>query len=449
MAIDDFLAVATGNAVKNSFLMHLANENEERWQKYRELREYYEGDHEVLLSSRQRRFLSIKANTNFSANYMQIVVDSLANRMIVNGFDAGDQSEILWEWWTRANMDMHQNNVHNAAIRDGDAYVLVSWNNETEMPEFTPQLAYDGRTGAHVFYSDETNKPEYGQKRWLIERGEDAGFKRRMNVYFDDMFIEFISRQDEYDGDWQEISRGDWPAGMMPMLHFKNRGRGFNYGMSEIEQGVPMQNALNKSVIALIAAADAGAFRTITWTGSEPPSGLEVAPGVIMYEKNPDAKIGWIPGENLRPMIETVDSFVQRIGQVTDTPLSYFQLSGQMASEGTHKQHEARMIAKARVASIAFGTSWEQCMMVARRLYNIYGPGGLDEEQQIKTLWDDFEVRDVEDNLTRKFERLEMASKAGANLEEAAKLAGFTDDQAVALAKVDLLYAQREPDTVE
>lgn len=449
MAVDDLLALATGNMVQNSFLMHLVTENEERWQKYRELREYYEGDHEVLLSTRQRRFLSLKANTNFSANYMQIVVDSLANRMIVSGFEAGDQTEIMTEWWARANMDMHQNNVHNAAIRDGDAYILVSWNNEEGRPEFTPQLAYNGRTGAHVYYSDETNKPEYGQKRWLVERGGDAGARRRMNVYLDDAVIEYVSQQDEFDGDWREISRSKWLAGMIPMIHFKNRGRGFNYGMSEIDQGIPMQNALNKAIIALIAAGDAGAFRTITWTGSEPPSGLEVSPGVILYEKNPDASIGWIPGENLRPMIENVDSFVQRIGQVTDTPLSYFQLSGQMASEGTHKQHEARMIAKARVAGIEFGTSWEQCMIVARRLYNNYGPGGMSEDQQIRTVWSDFEVRDVEANLTVKFERLKIATDAGANLEEAAKLAGFTDEEATALAKVDLLYAQREPDTVE
>ena len=148
-------------------------------------------------------------------------------------------------------------------------------------------------------------------------------------------------------------------------------------------------------------------------------------------------------------MIETVDSFVQRIGQVSDTPLSYFQLSGQMASEGTHKQHESRMIAKCRVASIEYGTSWEQCMTIARRLFNVFGGGTMDETQRIHTTWADFEIRDIETHLTEKFTRLKMAADGGWNLKAAAIAAGFTEEQATELAKVDPLYAQRIAPVVE
>ena len=447
LAIDLFKTVS--EPVHDSFLEHLENEDAERQQKYRELREYYEGIHETQLTARMRTYLQLKAHDEFSANYMPIVVDGMSARMTVDGFDAGEQGEVLAQWWAVNRMDANQDDTHTEAIRDGDSYVMVGWDNVKNVPKFYPHMAYDGRDGMHVVYDTETSEIAFAVKRWLIEGGLDAGYKRRMNIYTPDRILRYHSNQEEEDGHWILFQTDLWeaqdgsPLGV-PIVHFKNRGRGYSYGQSELEQAIPMQNALNKTVIDLLAAADTTAFRVLYMIGAD-PSGLEISPGGWVYMMNPPAegKIGWIPGEDLRPMIEVVDSFVQRIGQVSDTPLSYFQLSGQMASEGTHKQHESRMITKVKKASVKFGNSWEDVMAIARRLHNTFGSGSLSEEQAIDVRWADFSARDEDDRLSDRIERFKVLVDAGVAPYEAAKKAGFSEKDAVDLAKVDLFNAQQ------
>ena len=445
--VEQYKSVA--QPIHDSFLEHLANEDAERWQKYRELREYYEGIHETQLTARQRTYLQLKTHDEFSANYMPIIVDGMASRMSVDGFDAGEQSEQLWKWWKANRMDAKQDDTHVEAIRDGDSYVLVGWDSDLGIPKSYPHMAYDGRDGMDVMYDTETNEIAFATKRWLVESGSDAGYKRRMNIYTPDRILRYHSNQLEEEGRWLLFGADPWvgangePLGV-PVSHFKNRGRGYNFGQSELEQAIPMQNALNKSVIDLLAAADTTAFRILTMIGAD-PTGIDISPGGWVYMMNPPAegKIGFIPGEDVRPMIEIVDSFVQRIGQVSDTPLSYFQLSGQMASEGTHKQHESRMITKVKNASVRFGNSWEDVMVIARRLHNAFGSGLMSEEQSIDTRWMDFSARDEDDKLTEKIERFKVLIDAGVAPYEAARKALFSESDSVDLAKVDLFNAQQ------
>ena len=442
LGADLFQSVAT--PVHDSFVSHLENEEEERQAKYRERREYYEGVHETQLTARQRTYLQLKPHDEFSANYMPIIVDGMASRMSVEGFDAGDQSEMFLKWWRANRMDADQDDTHTEAIRDGDSYVLVGWDNMRNIPTFHPHMAYDGRDGMHAVYDTETGRIAFAAKRWLIESGNDAGYKRRMNIYTPDRVLKYVSNQKEHDGDWQLFRTDDWvdvngiPLGV-PVIHFKNRGRGYHHGQSELEQAIPMQNALNKTVIDLLAAADTTSFRILTMIGGN-PSDIDISPGSWVYMMTPptEGRIGFIPGEDLRPMIEVVDSFVQRIGQVSDTPLSYFQLSGQMASEGTHRQHESRMITKVKKASVKFGNSWEDTMRMARKLHNTYGDGGMSEDQDIEVRWMDFSARDEDDRLSARVLRMKDLVASGVSVYEAARKAGFSDEASADLAKVDL-----------
>lgn len=430
-----------------AFLRHMDAEQQERFTKVRQYREYYEGEHETQLSTRMRKYLQVKADQEFSANYMPIVVDTPASRLIIEDLDAGSQSDEMMRWWKASGMDALQFDAHVAAIRDGDAYIMVDWDEETQMPRFTLQLADDGADGAHVVYSEETGRPEWATKRWAITRGDEAGRARYINVYWPDRVDKYRSHNQFMEGDWTLIGSEPWTDGLeplgLPLFHLANRKRGYKYGQSELEQAIPMQNALNKSVIDLLAAADTSAFRILTMIGND-PSGLEISPGSFIWIPNPPSEgaISFIPGEDLRPMIEVVNDFVQRIGQVSDTPLSYFQLSGQMASEGTHKQHESRLISKCRIMSVDFGNTWEKAFKFARKLYNVFGPGGMSEDQDVELVWRDFDVRAEVEKKKERMEIIKMAVESNAALEQAAKYAGDSDKVAKELAKIDLSYME-------
>src|SRR4030067_217864 len=64
-----------------------------RYSKRRQYREYYDGKHETMLTERQRKYLQIKTGQEFNDNYCPIVVDALAERLVVTGFTVSGESE--------------------------------------------------------------------------------------------------------------------------------------------------------------------------------------------------------------------------------------------------------------------------------------------------------------------------------------------------------------------
>lgn len=404
----------TKTDVRLSFLAWLAEEDQERQARYVAYREFYDGDHNTQLTARQRRYLQVKMGEDFVDNYCPIVVDALAERLKVTGFDTGDsdQGKLFWDWWQAGRMDGVQIVAHTGAVRDGDTYIITEWQEEPALPIWNINLAYDGTEGVKVHYSkDRRNLIAYASKRWRVESEdpENAGKMRRLNLYYPDRIEKWVSHDQAFEGAWQPfeeegrawpepwVGKDGQPLGV-PVAHFKNAEQGYNYGISELKNIIPLQNALNKSIIDLLAAADTTGFR-MYWAVGDNPSGLEIAPGSWFYSLNPEAKLGFFPGEDLAPLIAVKDTFVAEIARVSRTPLSYFQASGQVAAEGTQKQQESGLVAKVKDRQVSFGNAWEDALTMARRLHNTYGPGGLDEEQVVSALWADPETRNEREHL--------------------------------------------------
>ena len=406
--------------IQLSYLQWLESQEGERQQKYTMFRNYYEGEHETQLTARMRKYLELTTGQDFSLNYCPIVVDSLAEKLNVTGVACEGQAETMWEWWRRMRADALQRIVHLAAVRDGDTYVLVEWDNAKQRPHFHPENAFDGVEGTHVIYSDERRMlPMVAIKRWVITSGPNIK-TRRTNLYFPDRIEKYIDTSLSGLGAWQQYAEPDqpWPIPWtlngqplgIPVVHFRNKDQGYSYGESELEDVTPIQNGLNKTLIDLLAAADATGFRLYTMTGGI-PTGITVAPGSWLYHGEPDARIGAIDGADLSGLIALKDSVAADIAKVTRTPLSYFQLSGQVAASETLKQQESGLISRALDRQVAFGNAWEDAFSLARRLHNAFGAGGLNEEEEISALWRDAETRNELEHLQAlaiKREKLEI-----------------------------------------
>ena len=439
--------------VQQSFLSWLLVEEEARQKLYRAYREYYDGEHDTQLSDRQRKYLSIKAGEEFRSNYCPIVVDALCERLKGTGFSAGEQDEVIWDWWQRNRMDAVQGTVHLAAARDGDAYLMVEWDNELMLPRFTFEPALCDGEGVQVVYSDERNVPLLATKRWLMTTEGKVGKQRRRNIYYPDRIVRQISDSDEFEGAWRPYAsegapaeepwtgRDGTPLGL-PVIHFKNKDCGYNYGASELRDVVPLQNAINKTVIDLMAAADTTAFR-IFWMLGDDPSNLSVAPGTWVYSTRPPggeqgAAMGYFPGEDLSNLIALLDALAIEIARVTRTPVSYFQVSGQRPAEGTLKQEESGLVGKVKDRQVAFGNAWEDAIGMARRLWNTFGGGPeLDEAQIISTVWDDPETR----NERLLIEGLKVKAELGVPPEQLWREMGYDADQ---IEEMQAMKAQAE-----
>lgn len=421
--------------IKLSFLSWLSDQDAARQDAYRVYREYYDGDHDTQLTARMRRYLQIKMGEEFNANYCPIVVDALADRLDVQGFEAGEQGAALWEWWQANAMDRTQGQTHTAAIRDGDAYLLISWDNERTIPLFTLELAYDGTEGVKLHYDPENRSSIlFASKRWRVEQGQDAGDQRRMNLYYPDRIEKYVSYAGMDEGHWMEHHEEgeEWPipwvdgAGAplgVPFAHFKNRDQGYSFGQSGLKSVIPLQNALNKSIIDLLAAADTTGFRLYYATGDK-FEGYDIVPGTFIVSEKAEAAVGAIEGEDLTKLIKLKDSFAMEIARVSRTPLSYFQISGQRAAEGTLQQEEQPLVSKARTLQTSFGAVWAGAMAFARRLHNTYGEGGLDEGQDIEAIWADPQTRNEKAHL----ESLKIKADLGVPWERIMVECGYDQD---------------------
>lgn len=461
---------ATGSLVKNSYITHLTSAEKTRQDGYKSYREYYNGDHDTMLTVRIRKFLEIKDSQEFNYNLCPIVIDALSERLKVTGFDAGDQGETFWQWWDDNNMDGKQGIVHTAAVRDGDTYVLVEWDQDNDRPRYAFELACAENEGVKVHYSQEhSGEIEFASKRWIVSVGEGAGKKRRLNLYYPDHIEKYISVDGQSEGNYQahldEQTNGNAPGVIqegalgqcgwywwtdtgqqggkpigVPVVHFKNKDQGYDWGTSELSDVVPLQNALNKATIDLIASSDVSAFRILVAMGDKWDN-ISVYPGALIQSEKPrtEADVKTIEGEDPTRLIASVDRFVMASAQVSRTPISYFQVSKERPAEGTLQQEESGLVAKSEKCQTDFGNSWEQMMVISRRLANVFGGMGMDEKQSINCEWKEAQTR----NELQHLQTLLLKKQLGVPDDQIWREMGYDEDKIAKFKKTKLLNQAR------
>ena len=165
-----------------------------------------------------------------------------------------------------------------------------------------------------------------------------------------------------------------------------------------------MQDLINKTAVDIIAATDAAGFPMRiaegwipTTDGKSPETEggnyLSLFPGCWIAVPK-DATYSQTVPADISKLLESLDSYILKLAQITDTPTSRFQLTRQVAAEGTLKQQEGPLLAKVRLRTTMGGNGWEDTQKIARRLANTFGSAGLDEEADIETQWEPAETRD-------------------------------------------------------
>lgn len=405
------MALANVNPVQLSFKQWLAMEEIARRTNYIAYRQYYDGDHPTQLTERQRKYLALRTDVNFCANYCQVVVDALAERLKVSGFVCKDNalSELIADWWRENRMDEVQNDVHAATIRDGDTFVIVEWDNDLGRPRFVHNLANDGTAGVQVTYSDEGKVPLFATKRWVTVVGGNAGKERRLNIYFSSWVEKYISHDDTESGEWRRyqepgepwplpwVDREGRPLGI-PVIHFRNKGGGQSHGLSELANVTPLQDALNKILIDYVAACDSTGFQMIFISGHDPETNVEVGPGRFIWTESPDARAQVLRAADMRGLKDSMSDMVIQVAGVSRTPQYYFQGIGEPPSGESLKAQETGLVSKAKNRQVSFGNSWEDVLRMGIKLEQTFGKSKPDAGL-IECQWRDPETRNDESHL--------------------------------------------------
>jgi hypothetical protein len=465
------------DVLEGNILADLVKSQQEKEERIEMYRLYYNGIQDTQLSDRQADFLALPRNDNaeFNANVCPIPVDSLAERLEVTGFDAGDDSTVYDGWWDDNDMDGEQNIVHTAALRDAESYIIVEWDAENNRPIYTFELARVGASGVSV-HRNPANRKEvlFASKRWIETAAKNGSASkdvlRRLNIYLPDRIEKFQPISAAKDGGelWEAfipevVPEGEQtpvklPSEILPkteagvvwhtttgtadgeplgvqVFEFQHNAQGFDGGRSELADVIPLQNLLNKALIDLVAVADTNGFPILLALG-DPGVDLELEIGALLgFAK--DVKVERVPIADLKKLIEMVDFVTMMVARVTRTPLSFFQTTGQVSSEGTQKQQEAGLVSRAKKAQTAFGNVWEQVMEMSRKMHNAFPVGEdgkpaekLDENQRITAVWKDPETRNDKEFT----ERMVMwADKLGVDLPTVWAEMGFSADKIEAM----------------
>ncbi|HSW63415.1 MAG TPA: phage portal protein [Dissulfurispiraceae bacterium] len=424
-------------------------------------RRYHEGDHVVHLSERLREFLNLQKGNPFRLNVVRQVVTAVSERLLVASFDTSEttdrngrkpQAEWAWGVWNANRMDAEEADVHEDTLLDGEHFIIVDWHNGH--PRWTPHPRWTGTDaggdgfGVRMVYpqNDYNAEPSFAVKQWTESiRKPEGGTenRRRRTLYYPDRIVRLVYREGNWkpyidEGeektiiDWTD-SRGE-PLGI-PVVHFKNKKM-----RCEAWDAIPMQDAINKGLVDLLASADMTAFRIFvalgfipTTDGKEPKvdgsNWLKIAPGQVIgtTKTKEQAEFSAIDGQSPAPLQEMVHQLVLWMAMVSDTPVSRFITTKQIASADTLKEQEEPLAAKVDHRRSIFGNAWEDCLKISRRLANTFGGAGLDESIYFSTVWQH----------RRPMEELTIKKSLGVPLEQIWREAGYTPEQIESMKKSD------------
>jgi len=432
-----------------SYAMWMAEEEKTRQQNIVIARKYDEGEHGVKLTERQEEFLGFNlSEERFALNYCATILNAMTERMIVRGFESADEdvAAAAWEWWKASRMDALQDDIHRGMVRDGETFVFVEWNEEERRPRLYPHprytdALYDGTGfGCKAFFANgDPNQPiTKVSKRWTQRTYDEKGkpqTRQRMTVYYPDLVQRFIRSTSDESG-WELYETEDepaemvWEPGVIPWAHFRNpRMR------SDLWDAFTVQDLINKTAVDIIAAADAAGFPMRiaegwipTTDGKQPETEggnyLSLFPGCWIAVPKEATYSQTVPAD-ISKLLEGLDSYILKLAQITDTPTSRFQLTRQVAAEGTLKQQEGPLLAKVRLRTTMGGNGWEDMQEIARRLANTFGSAGLDKEADIETQWEPAETRDEKQVL----ERLQIKAALGVPQEQLWDEMGYNVEQ--------------------
>lgn len=400
----------------------------------RALRDYYDGEHPVLLTQRQQEYLGPlvkEGNFTFAHNLVKVIIDTLCERLNVIGFTvngekaaepdaeettpAGQAAAAMWRWFKANRMDAGQIDLYLNALRDRASYAIVDYDSEQAIPRINIHKIDDGTTGV-TYHRDptDTNRVLFANRYFYTYDPLKPGAtgKERKTTYLPDQIRKYIRA---VSGDWQPYTDEDgavWPLAWLDSL---SRPLGVaavefaNPGGSEIAQVIGLQNGVNKSWLDLLAAADAAGFPLIAveYQGEQPfgqvtddddlegGDELHIGPGRALEVDN--ARVHRLEAANLASMLDTVWGLVAAISGVSRTPQYYLRPIGgaDVPSGEALKQLESGLVKRAKARQLVFGQAWADVMRLCYRVAQTFGNENLPAlpEMNIEVEWADPEVR--------------------------------------------------------
>lgn len=339
------------------------------------LDQYYAGEQPMAFLSPAAKEAIGQRFDRMTSNLPRLAVTSLAERLRVTGFTRDRTPDAaVWAAWKRCDMDQLAPLVHREALTLARSFVAV-WADD----QGRARVSVESARQVTVLRDPASREVTAALKRWV------AGGRGHAVLYEADQITRYVSTAAVADTSalpstaWTSVEVIDNPLGLVPVVPFVNTDRLLDFdGRSEMEDLIPLVDALNKTLADLMVSSEYFA-RPRRWaTGVEldevdvldeagEPTGETVAVNPypeghrMMIQENPEAKFGQLPAGDLGGHESAVRVLLGQIMAVSALPSHYVGLlASQPASADALRASEASLAARAEARQMAFGRSWER-----------------------------------------------------------------------------------------
>ena len=393
-----------------------------RGAKVAKYRNYYDGVHNLKLTTDMQKLFQMTDTeaTEFNDNYCAMIVDQQVDRMTVTAVTADDDAGTAWsgEMLDANRFDALQHDVNRAKIRDGETFVMVSWDNDGEFSRFTHELAWDDDYGCIAIYDRARQNVMAVVKIWW--EGEDQA----VNIYWPDKVEKLIYVEEkstnqqgneivEYLLKMREDLPEDWtmrdgsPVGVA-FVHFRNMKQSqSDGGVSGIKSTIPLNDALNRTLMSGVMTAELTAFPVRIAKGFKPPANMSVGMWVAFgygetNEEPPDAatlsamNADVMTQGDITPFIDQANFLIDQIGTISGTPLPS-RMGGDSQSGEALKQRESALLSKVKQDQVTTGNAWEDVLKLAVRVQEAFGKLKPPSVMRWACQWKDAQVRNAKE----------------------------------------------------
>lgn len=380
----------------------------------RMLRAYYDGTAKLEYAGKKFRETFGDLFRDWSDNFLALVVDAVAERLIVEGFRVptpkpsgaapGDGTptqqqqqgdDAAWAIWQANHLDADSHLAHLDSLVVGCGYVSV-WGS----PDGQPVIAVEDPCEVVVDHAPGNRRVRRAAlKRWrddddlimatlylpdgVYKFVSDKPLKRDSGQHLDSVRYERrVVRVDPADPDSApEPWPLDNPVGVVPIVPLPNRPRTSGAFESEIDQFRPLQDGLNKIMADMMVASEYTAFPQRWVTGIDVPTDdngnpmepFRAGPGNLwsvdpVEEGEQPTTFGQFPAADLKPYVDAIAMIVQHLSSRSRTPPHYLLgQAGVFPSGESLKSAETGLVAKTRLKMRPLGEAWEEIERLAFR----------------------------------------------------------------------------------
>lgn len=321
-------------------------------------------------------------------NWPRLVVDSIEERLDVEGFRLAGESETddrMWGWWQENHLNEESSLVHLEALLQSIAFVIVGPGRDSDVPAITTH------SSKGMSYRLDPVSREVVEAARQYTDGDGI----RWAAHYTSKNITYYRQAG---GGWRTDRTVPHDAGMVPVIPFVNRARiDDRCGRSEIVDVIGITDAASRTLtnmqiaqelVALpqryVVGASAGDFQD---EAGRFKTAWEAYIGQMMLLDSPDAKPGQFPGANLQTFTEVMHLYARQVCSVSGLPPNFLGfISENPASADAIRAGEARLVKRAERKQRAFGESWERVMRCAARMV---GGSSASDSARLETVWRD------------------------------------------------------------